>query len=463
MGGDSNSSSDDYDGHKNHYWLFAPRGKGQKVLTDAGADNIAHHKYKSGGSTALDDYLSPNVWEPLTNSLPMWLAPNLITTIGFTFNLASYALGAWYLNYTLELPWWLFVFNGTCIMIYYTLDCMDGKQARRTKSSSPLGQLFDHGVDCLSVLSFIQTIQCMLKLPPHLLLVLQNSLQFPFWVAQWEEYYTGSLPHSSGNIGVTETNYGLGMWSIFTGILFGREMYDTVVYTIIPNNNNNDHHHPLANNNKFIEWLIFGGSSSTSAATAIDVQVKHIMIVVYVIFTIILIVLSWKRVYNHIMLEDSDDDDDDDDMKKKKKKVTKFEKQKLFASAMSKFVSPLLLTVTSMYGLVDSIGSSSGGSLSLGLCYCLITIRIIVYSMARMGYAVIQYDVLPFVGTVLYMKLSTTTTVDPSMLFQLLDLYYLARILYWARKAIDQLCKRLNVQLFRIPYNNNNNYDKKKK
>lgn len=26
-------------------------------------------------------------------------------------------------------------------------DCMDGKQARRTGSSSPLGQLFDHGCD----------------------------------------------------------------------------------------------------------------------------------------------------------------------------------------------------------------------------------------------------------------------------------------------------------------------------
>jgi hypothetical protein len=25
------------------------------------------------------------------------------------------------------------------------MDCLDGKQARRTKNSSPLGQLFDHG------------------------------------------------------------------------------------------------------------------------------------------------------------------------------------------------------------------------------------------------------------------------------------------------------------------------------
>jgi phosphatidylglycerophosphate synthase len=29
--------------------------------------------------------------------------------------------------------------------MYQTLDAVDGKQARRTGTSSPLGQLFDHG------------------------------------------------------------------------------------------------------------------------------------------------------------------------------------------------------------------------------------------------------------------------------------------------------------------------------
>jgi phosphatidylglycerophosphate synthase len=34
---------------------------------------------------------------------------------------------------------------------YQTLDNLDGRQARRTGSSSPLGLLFDHGVDALNV------------------------------------------------------------------------------------------------------------------------------------------------------------------------------------------------------------------------------------------------------------------------------------------------------------------------
>ena len=36
------------------------------------------------------------------------------------------------------------------LLAYQTLDNMDGKQARRTGSSSPLGQLFDHGCDAFN-------------------------------------------------------------------------------------------------------------------------------------------------------------------------------------------------------------------------------------------------------------------------------------------------------------------------
>jgi phosphatidylglycerophosphate synthase len=36
------------------------------------------------------------------------------------------------------------------LFLYQTLDAIDGKQARRTGSSSPLGELFDHGCDAVS-------------------------------------------------------------------------------------------------------------------------------------------------------------------------------------------------------------------------------------------------------------------------------------------------------------------------
>lgn len=36
------------------------------------------------------------------------------------------------------------------LFIYQSLDAIDGKQARRTNSSSALGELFDHGCDAVS-------------------------------------------------------------------------------------------------------------------------------------------------------------------------------------------------------------------------------------------------------------------------------------------------------------------------
>ena len=48
------------------------------------------------------------------------------------------------------IPRWLFVLNAICIFLYQTLDNLDGKQARNMKQSSPLGEMFDHGVDALA-------------------------------------------------------------------------------------------------------------------------------------------------------------------------------------------------------------------------------------------------------------------------------------------------------------------------
>ena len=49
-----------------------------------------------------------------------------------------------------QAPQWA---TGLCFLglfIYQTLDAIDGKQARRTNSSNPLGELFDHGCDSVS-------------------------------------------------------------------------------------------------------------------------------------------------------------------------------------------------------------------------------------------------------------------------------------------------------------------------
>jgi len=72
---------------------------------------------------------------------------------------------------------------------------MDGKQARRTKSSSAVGLLIDHGVDALNINLNAMNVMAMLQSgtsPAQCLLIWLISAT-PFFFVTWEEYHTGVL------------------------------------------------------------------------------------------------------------------------------------------------------------------------------------------------------------------------------------------------------------------------------
>lgn len=75
----------------------------------------------------------------------------MITLLGFCFTL--FALVVMMLT-TPDLaspaPWWTYSIYGLALWLYSTFDNVDGKQARKTGTSSPLGELFDHGIDALN-------------------------------------------------------------------------------------------------------------------------------------------------------------------------------------------------------------------------------------------------------------------------------------------------------------------------
>jgi ethanolaminephosphotransferase len=60
----------------------------------------------------------------------------------------------------------LYYCSGFAVFLYVNLDCMDGKQARRTQSSSPLGQLFDHGCDALALGLLLTSVRIAMRVPP---------------------------------------------------------------------------------------------------------------------------------------------------------------------------------------------------------------------------------------------------------------------------------------------------------
>lgn len=94
------------------------------------------------------------VWLFFVNCLPMWVAPNLITMVGFTQLIICFCMTVYYSpTLTETLPPWLLFVNGCALWLRQCLDAMDGKQARRTGASTPVGEFFDHGLcDALELL-----------------------------------------------------------------------------------------------------------------------------------------------------------------------------------------------------------------------------------------------------------------------------------------------------------------------
>ena len=79
--------------------------------------------------------------------------------------------------------------------LYSTFDNVDGKQARRTNSSSPLGELFDHVCDALncSIGAVVQVAAMGLGVESKISMLIPFLSIFAFFLSTWEEYHTGTL------------------------------------------------------------------------------------------------------------------------------------------------------------------------------------------------------------------------------------------------------------------------------
>ena len=130
--------------------------------------------------------------------------PNLVTLLGFFAIVASYLLMAFYCPAIVEeAPRWVYLFCAISIFWYQTMDALDGKQARRTGTSSPLGELFDHGCDAMSTTLIGLTFACTMRLGSGwFFFFVTLSSYCVFFMAQWEEYQTGIM--ELGYMGVTE-------------------------------------------------------------------------------------------------------------------------------------------------------------------------------------------------------------------------------------------------------------------
>jgi len=115
------------------------------------ARGLKQYQYKSPNLSLFERLWLNRFWSSLPEWLyPAWLAPNVITFTGFCCVAVVTALQMWVSqDMATGLPQWWYALAAVAVFLYQTLDGSDGKQARKTKSGSPVGELFDHGVDAI--------------------------------------------------------------------------------------------------------------------------------------------------------------------------------------------------------------------------------------------------------------------------------------------------------------------------
>ncbi|BFU20032.1 CDP-alcohol phosphatidyltransferase family protein [Entamoeba histolytica HM-1:IMSS-B] len=120
-------------------------------------ETLKDYKYQAIDNSIVGKYFYQDfIISPVMNHLvPKWIAPNVITTSGGIFIVL--ALFTVYLSNVFGSFTHLII--GLLFYMYVLFDTLDGKQARKTGSGSPLGELMDHGVDVL-VMGTLAIILC---------------------------------------------------------------------------------------------------------------------------------------------------------------------------------------------------------------------------------------------------------------------------------------------------------------
>lgn len=90
---------------------------------------------------------------------------------------------------------WLFYSWAIGLWFYQSLDSIDGKQARRTGTSGPLGEMFDHGCDAINTTLEVLLCAAAMNLGQSWWTVAsQVATLANFYLTTWEEYHTGVRP-----------------------------------------------------------------------------------------------------------------------------------------------------------------------------------------------------------------------------------------------------------------------------
>ncbi|KAH6853372.1 CDP-alcohol phosphatidyltransferase-domain-containing protein [Chaetomium sp. MPI-CAGE-AT-0009] len=166
-----------------------------ECVSDDALIHLKSYKYSAVDKSPISHYILRPYWNAFVELLPLWLAPNMVTLLGFMCILFNVGLLVVMMP-DLEgpAPPWVYYSFAFGLFMYQTFDNVDGKQARRTGTSSGLGELFDHGIDSLNctLASLLETAAMGLGTSKSgVFTALCPCL--PMFFSTWETYHTHTL------------------------------------------------------------------------------------------------------------------------------------------------------------------------------------------------------------------------------------------------------------------------------
>ncbi|KAI1342842.1 CDP-alcohol phosphatidyltransferase [Xylariaceae sp. FL0016] len=177
---------------------MAPNNSKKAVAECISEDALIHlksYKYSAVDKSPVSHYILRPYWNAFVELMPLWLAPNMVTLLGFCCVLANVGLLVVFMpDLVGPGPSWLYLSFAFGLFMYQTMDNIDGKQARRTGTSSGLGELFDHGIDSLNCTmgSLLETAAMALGTSKSgVFTALIPCL--PMFFSTWETYHTHTL------------------------------------------------------------------------------------------------------------------------------------------------------------------------------------------------------------------------------------------------------------------------------
>eukprot|EP01022_Parablepharisma_sp_SALTPOND_P029839 TRINITY_DN746_c0_g1_i6.p1 TRINITY_DN746_c0_g1~~TRINITY_DN746_c0_g1_i6.p1 ORF type:complete len:433 (+),score=-4.37 TRINITY_DN746_c0_g1_i6:118-1299(+) len=202
-------------------------------LDQRALDQLKAYEYSTSGGTYLDKSLRP-FYKLIAQHIPHSISPNMITFTGFITILTALSVVLMQdIGLNGNVAQSNYYMLGAALLAYQTLDALDGIHSRNLGTPSPLGKLFDSGLDSfLHPLIIVAQVQALGLGNTEIALWYFYGITIAFFTSEWQLYYTGIENTGVGFIGLTEGQMLFLVTFYLTG-MYGQGFWDSWIRPVI--------------------------------------------------------------------------------------------------------------------------------------------------------------------------------------------------------------------------------------